>query len=58
MSIYTDTWVSMGQETEKERRMRDFAGYIVDEKLLAARRSMRSCCIACRRIGGWRSATG
>jgi ornithine carbamoyltransferase len=34
--IYTDTWTSMGQEAEKERRMRDFAGFIVDEKLLAA----------------------
>jgi ornithine carbamoyltransferase len=34
--IYTDTWISMGQETEKERRLRDFTGFIVDEKLLAA----------------------
>jgi ornithine carbamoyltransferase len=34
--IYTDTWVSMGQETEKERRMRDFAGFAVDEALIAA----------------------
>jgi ornithine carbamoyltransferase len=34
--VYTDTWVSMGQETDKERRVRDFAGYIVDEKLMAA----------------------
>jgi ornithine carbamoyltransferase len=34
--ICTDTWVSMGQEAEKERRMKDFAGYIVDEALLAA----------------------
>jgi ornithine carbamoyltransferase len=34
--IYTDTWVSMGQEAEKERRMRDFAGFAVDEALLAA----------------------
>ena len=25
-AIYTDTWVSMGQETEKARRMREFAG--------------------------------
>jgi ornithine carbamoyltransferase len=34
--ICTDTWVSMGQEAEKERRLRDFAGYILDERLLAA----------------------
>jgi ornithine carbamoyltransferase len=34
--IYTDTWVSMGQEAEKERRVRDFAGFAVDEALLAA----------------------
>jgi ornithine carbamoyltransferase len=35
-AIYTDTWVSMGQEAEKGRRLTDFAGYQVDEKLLAA----------------------
>jgi ornithine carbamoyltransferase len=34
--IYTDTWISMGQESDKERRLHDFAGYIVDENLLAA----------------------
>jgi len=34
--IYTDTWVSMGQEQEKENRIRDFGGYQVDERLLAA----------------------
>jgi ornithine carbamoyltransferase len=34
--IYTDTWVSMGQEEEKSVRLRDFAGFCVDEKLLAA----------------------
>jgi len=34
--IYTDTWVSMGQEAEKARRVKDFAGFQVDEKLLAA----------------------
>jgi ornithine carbamoyltransferase len=32
--IYTDTWVSMGQEGEKEKRQRDFAGFVVDEKLI------------------------
>jgi ornithine carbamoyltransferase len=34
--LYTDTWVSMGQEAEKERRRKDFAGFIIDDKLLAA----------------------
>lgn len=32
--IYTDVWVSMGQESEKKKRRRAFAGYRVDEKLL------------------------
>jgi ornithine carbamoyltransferase len=35
-AIVTDTWVSMGQEDEKARRLKDFAGYCVDAKLLAA----------------------
>lgn len=34
--IYTDTWVSMGQENEKEKRRQDFAGYEVDMKLVGA----------------------
>ena len=34
--VYTDTWTSMGQEAEKQQRMRDFAGYQVDETLMAA----------------------
>jgi ornithine carbamoyltransferase len=33
--IYTDTWISMGQEQEKEKRLRDFRGFMVDEALLA-----------------------
>jgi ornithine carbamoyltransferase len=36
--IYTDTWVSMGQESEKEKRVRDFAGFAVDARLVAAAR--------------------
>jgi ornithine carbamoyltransferase len=32
--IVTDTWVSMGQEEEKARRIHDFAGYRVDAELL------------------------
>jgi len=34
--IYTDTWVSMGQENEKEKRLKDFAGFAVDAALVAA----------------------
>lgn len=32
--IYTDTWVSMGQEEEKEKRERIFMPYQVNEKLI------------------------
>lgn len=34
--LYTDTWVSMGQEEEKAKRLKDFKGYAVDAELLAA----------------------
>ena len=33
--IYTDTWVSMGQEDEKQKRIADFQGFAVDSKLLS-----------------------
>jgi ornithine carbamoyltransferase len=32
--VYTDVWVSMGQEAETEKRRRAFSGYQVDDKLL------------------------
>jgi ornithine carbamoyltransferase len=32
--ITTDTWASMGQEDEKEERIRAFEGFIVDEALM------------------------
>jgi ornithine carbamoyltransferase len=33
--VYTDVWVSMGQEAERETRLNDLAGYRVDAALLA-----------------------
>ena len=33
--VITDTWISMGQEVEKEQRLRDFAGYTIDDALFA-----------------------
>lgn len=32
--VYTDTWVSMGQEQEKQRRIKDFEGFQVNAELL------------------------
>jgi ornithine carbamoyltransferase len=37
--VITDTWISMGQEGEKEQRLRDFAGYTIDEALFANAKS-------------------
>ena len=31
--VVTDTWVSMGQEAEKEKKLKDFAGYQVTRKV-------------------------
>jgi ornithine carbamoyltransferase len=32
--LYTDVWTSMGQENERERRLRDLSGYGIDAELL------------------------
>ena len=32
--VTTDTWVSMGQEDEKEQRVKDFKGFMVDEDMM------------------------
>jgi ornithine carbamoyltransferase len=36
--LNTDVWASMGQEAEQAKRERDFAGFIVDEALVARAR--------------------
>ncbi len=36
--VYTDVWVSMGQEAESEKRRGAFSGYQVNEKLLSLAR--------------------
>ena len=33
--VTTDTWVSMGQEAEKAKRVADFQGYMVDDAMMA-----------------------
>ena len=33
--VTTDTWVSMGQEEEKEKRIKDFEGYMVDSTMMS-----------------------
>ena len=34
-AVFTDVWASMGQESEREKRAAAFAGYCVDDKLMA-----------------------
>jgi ornithine carbamoyltransferase len=34
-AVHTDTWVSMGQETEKQQRLQQFEGYTVDADMMA-----------------------
>ncbi len=33
--VTTDTWISMGQEAEKEKRVKDFKGFMVDKELFS-----------------------
>ena len=32
--VTTDTWVSMGQEDEKEQKVKEFAGYMIDDSMM------------------------
>ena len=32
--VTTDTWVSMGDEAQKQQRLKDFQGFTIDEKLM------------------------
>lgn len=41
--LYTDVWVSMGQEAERTRRLEAFKGYQINEKLLA--RAHQDCLV-------------
>jgi ornithine carbamoyltransferase len=34
-ALYTDVWVSMGEEAEREERLAAFRGYTIDEGLLS-----------------------
>jgi ornithine carbamoyltransferase len=34
--LYTDVWTSMGQDEERDKRLRDLAGYGIDDGLLAS----------------------
>jgi ornithine carbamoyltransferase len=38
-ALYTDTWISMGQEEETERRRQAFRGYQINQELLRAARA-------------------
>lgn len=37
--VTTDTWISMGQEDEKEAKVKEFAGYIVDMDMMKLAKS-------------------
>jgi len=49
--VYTDTWVSMGQDGEAAKRLKDFEGWQVDSKLvgLAARDAIVMHCLPAHR---------
>jgi ornithine carbamoyltransferase len=38
-AVYTDTWISMGQESETEKRVKDFEGFQVNAALMSKAKS-------------------
>ena len=50
-AVYTDVWASMGQEAERETRLRAFEGYQVDASVMAAARpeAVFLHCLPCHR---------
>ena len=50
-AVYTDVWASMGQECQKEQRLKDFAPYQVDEGLMkmAKRSAIFMHCLPAKR---------
>ena len=50
-AVYTDTWTSMGQEREAEKRRRDFAAYQINADLLqgAAAKAVVMHCLPAHR---------
>ena len=49
--LYTDTWISMGKESEADKRRHDFTGYQVNRALLqlAAKRAIVMHCLPASR---------
>ena len=49
--LYTDVWVSMGEEEEREKRLKDLAGYQINKELLknASKRAVVMHCLPAHR---------
>ena len=50
-AVYSDVWTSMGQEQEQKQRLADFAGYTVDNELMARAKgdAIYLHCLPCHR---------